>query len=451
MEITFLGAARTVTGSRFLVRAGGTRVLIDCGLFQGFREARRKNWDPFAVPPDRIDAVILTHAHIDHSGYLPLLVKRGFTGPIYCTVPTRDLCSIMLPDSGRIHEEDARYANEKGYSRHHPALPLYTEKDGKAVIPQMHVVPFGLDQRIGELEFHFAEAGHILGAAGAHVRNGKRSIYFSGDIGRYADPIMRPPTAPEPADYIVMESTYGDRRHADLDVVEALEEVAGRTFERGGMLLIPSFAVGRAQTIMYCLDEMFRRGKVGRVPVYLDSPMATDATAIYDKHVDYHKLSADDVERVGRSVVFVRTPDESRALNFKPGPMVIISASGMLTGGRVLHHLKERAPVRSNTILLPGYQAPGTRGARLARGEPKIKVHGMYVDVEADVVQLDAFSAHAGQRELMEWIGHADGEQRKVFLVHGEVESAETLATLIRRRLRFEVVVPGHGDAFDLR
>ena len=450
MEITFLGAAGTVTGSKFLVRAGRTRVLVDCGLFQGFKEARLRNWEPFPVDLAGIDAVVLTHAHIDHSGCLPLLVKNGYGGPIYCTLPTRDLCNIMLPDSGRIHEEDARYANKKGYSRHHPALPLYTEKDGKAVIPRMKTLKFGQEQKIGDLSFHLSEAGHILGAGSIHLTTGRKSIYFSGDLGRDCDPLMRPPTAPEPADWIVMESTYGNREHADMEVIDAMESVAKRTLERGGTLLIPSFAVGRAQQIMFCLEEVFRRGNVERVPVYLDSPMATSASVIYTRHHAYHKLAPSELDKIGGHVHFVRTPDESKMLNFREGPMVIISASGMLTGGRVLHHLKVRAPVRNNTIFLPGFQAPGTRGARLVAGEPRIKVHGMYVDVEAEIVQIDAFSAHAGQRELLDWISKADGEQNGIFLVHGEPEASAQLKQLIEKRLRFDVTIPEHEQTFTL-
>jgi len=450
MEITFLGAAETVTGSRFLLRAGGATILVDCGLFQGEKRLRLRNWNPLPFDPRSLDAVVLTHAHIDHSGYLPVLVREGFRGPIHCTAPTRDLCNIMLPDSGRIQEEDARYANKEGFSKHRPALPLYTEEDAQRVLPLLRGMGYGEGGSVGDVEFDFRPAGHILGAASARLRFEGKSMLFSGDLGSPGDVLLPDAEPPGEHDWIVMESTYGDRDREEVDVVDALEKIVVEALDRGGMLLIPSFAVGRAQKLVYCLEEIFRRGRVKRVPVYLDSPMAVDVTELYERHVAYHKLTKQECAKVCSSVRLVRTTDESKALNGKRGPMVIISASGMLTGGRVLHHVRQRAPDRKNTILLPGYQAPGTRGAALANGVDRIRIHGKNVEVEAQVRQIDVFSAHADQGELLDWIAAASAPPRNVFLVHGEPEASDALRYRIVDRTGFPVHIPEHRETFRL-
>ena len=446
MEITFLGAAETVTGSRFLVKAGGATILVDCGLFQGEKRLRLRNWNRLPFDPRDVDAVVLTHAHIDHAGFLPVLVREGFDGPIHCTAPTRDLCRIMLPDSGRIQEEDARYANEKGFSKHRPALPLYTEADAERVLPLLKGVGFGEGIAVGEVQVDFRPAGHILGAASARLRFEGKSLLFSGDLGSPGDVLLPDPEPPGEHDWIVMESTYGDRDREEVDVVDALEAVVVQALDRGGMLLIPSFAVGRAQKLVYCLEQIFRRGDVERVPVYLDSPMAVDVTQLYETHCAFHTLSRNECAGIFGNVRLVRSTDESKALNGRRGPMVIISASGMLTGGRILHHIRQRAPDRKNTILLPGYQAPGTRGAALADGADRIKIHGKRVEIEAQVKQVDVFSAHADQRELLDWIGKAPAPPQSVFLVHGDPEASDALRRLIRDRHGFDVHIPEHRE-----
>ena len=446
MEITFLGAAETVTGSRFLVKAGGATILVDCGLFQGEKRLRLRNWNRLPFDPRDVDAVVLTHAHIDHAGFLPVLVREGFDGPIHCTAPTRDLCRIMLPDSGRIQEEDARYANEKGFSKHRPALPLYTEADAERVLPLLKGVGFGEGIAVGEVQVDFRPAGHILGAASARLRFEGKSLLFSGDLGSPGDVLLPDPEPPGEHDWIVMESTYGDRDREEVDVVDALEAVVVQALDRGGMLLIPSFAVGRAQKLVYCLEQIFRRGDVERVPVYLDSPMAVDVTQLYETHCAFHTLSRNECAGIFGNVRLVRSTDESKALNGRRGPMVIISASGMLTGGRILHHIRQRATDRKNTILLPGYQAPGTRGAALADGADRIKIHGKRVEIEAQVKQVDVFSAHADQRELLDWIGKAPAPPQSVFLVHGDPEASDALRRLIRDRHGFDVHIPEHRE-----
>lgn len=325
MKLTFLGAAGTVSGSRYLLSTPNTRVLIDCGLFQGVKELRRRNWDPLPFAPRSLDAVVLSHAHIDHSGFLPVLVNEGFAKPIYCTPPTRDLCRILLTDCGRINEEDARYANRKGFSRHKPALPLYTEKAGLRAARKLCAFGFGPELAIGDLRVRWQKAGHILGAASVRIRWNGTTLLFSGDLGRSDRTLMLPPDEPGDPDYVVMETTYGDTLHPDGDPQLALLEVLRETIERGGTLLVPAFAVGRAQLVVYSLERLFSDGLVERVPVYLDSPMATDVTDLYARYIGYHRLSHEEAKRLGRSARFVRTVEESKALARMPGPSVIVS------------------------------------------------------------------------------------------------------------------------------
>jgi metallo-beta-lactamase family protein len=450
MKVTFLGGAGTVTGSKYLVESGRTRVLVDCGLFQGLKSLRLRNWRPLPVDPRSIDAVVLTHAHIDHSGYLPVLVRDGFRGPIYCTGPTAELCNILLPDSGHLQEEDARYANKKKFSKHRPARPLYTEKDAKRVGKRLTPIEYGDHETIGPFRVRLVSAGHILGAASAYVGDGGGTALFSGDLGRPHDFLMQPPTTPEKPDWIFMESTYGSRSHADHDPLAELGDIVSRTIARRGVVVIPSFAVGRAQTILYCLYRLFEEGTVKRVPVYLNSPMATDVTDLYRRHTEFHRLSHEQCATVCRTAHLVGTAEESKRLNLKRGPMVIISASGMLTGGRVLHHLRAFAPSARNTILLPGYQAPGTRGAALVEGAKQIKIHGNYVPVKAEVVQIDGFSAHADQGELLDWLGAAKRKPRQVYLVHGDPSAADRLRQLIEERMGWPVTVPELGETTEL-
>lgn len=450
MKLHFLGAVGAVTGSKFLVETRDTRLLIDCGAYQGVKQLRLRNWQPPPVAPESIDAVVLTHAHLDHSGYLPVMVRDGLTAPIYATPPTRDLCRILLPDSGHIHEEDARYANRKRFSKHDPAAPLYTEQDAVRVLPQIEALDFEDSVEVGDFTVRMSSAGHILGAASVHVSEGQREILFSGDLGRADDLLMNPPHPPAAPQWIVVESTYGDRSHSDADGVELLADILERTNGRGGVLLIPSFAVGRAQTLLYCLHEIFERRPELRVPVYVNSPMATDATEIFERYVDYHRLSKERCAAVCDVARFTRGVDESIALAKKRGPLVIISASGMATGGRVLHHLKALAPDAANTILMPGFQAPGTRGAALAAGAESIKIHGEYVPVRAEVIPLDVFSAHADREALLRWLGACRRAPRQVFVVHGEPVASDSLRRGIQEALGYRACTPEYAEAFDL-
>lgn len=450
MKLSFLGAAGTVTGSKYLLEADDTKLLVDCGLYQGIKQLRLRNWQEPPVDPSTIDAVALTHAHIDHSGYLPVLVREGFGGPVLCTPPTRSLCEILLPDAAHLQEEDAHYANRKGFSRHHPALPLYTQEDAERSIDSLVAHPFDSDMQVGSLRVRFRRAGHILGAASVEVEHDGRRVVFSGDLGRYEDLLMHPPVSPGRPDWVVMESTYGDRRHAVADPFEALAEILSRTIDRGGILLIPSFAVGRAQTLLYCFHEIFARQLAREVPVYVNSPMATDVTELFSRSCDYHRLPEDLCGSVCDVARYTRTPEESRRLVDRREPAVIISASGMATGGRILHHLRSVAPERSNTILFPGFQAPGTRGDAMVRGVRSIKIHGRQVPVRAEVVQLDILSAHADQEGLLRWIGSCESPPRRVFVTHGEDVPADTLRHEIEEQLGIDAVVPEYRESVEL-
>lgn len=451
LKLRFLGAAGTVTGSRFLVSSPAARVLVDCGLFQGVKQLRMRNWAPLPLDAARLDGVVLSHAHIDHSGYLPALVRAGYTGPIHATEPTRDLCAVLLPDSGKLQEEDARYAGARKFSRHAPPLPLYTQEDAERVLPQIRPVAFDEVFRIGDLELCLRPAGHILGAACVRIRHAGRELLFSGDLGRPDDLLMRPPAPPGEPDWVVVESTYGDRQHPDLDPIARIAEILTETLHRGGALLIPSFAVGRAQSLLYCLNEAFRSGLAPRVPVFVNSPMATDVTGLYVRHAEHHRLSPEQCAEICGIATFTRSVEASKELAARRGPMVIISASGMATGGRILHHLKALAPDHRNTILLPGFQAPGTRGDALASGAEQIKIHGAYVRVRARVEKLDVLSAHADQADLLDWLGRCGRPPRRVFVVHGEPVAADTLRRLVRERLGSEAHVAEYLETVALR
>ncbi|HKK26529.1 MAG TPA: MBL fold metallo-hydrolase [Gemmatimonadota bacterium] len=447
MRVTFLGAAGTVTGSKHLVESGDTRVLVDCGLFQGVKALRVRNRAELPFAPSSLDAVLLTHAHIDHSGYLPVLVREGFEGPIYASSATADLCGILLPDAGHLQEEDAAYANRKGFSRHHPALPLYTAEDARRVLPLFR--PFGPDGSVtvGGLRASATSAGHILGAESLLLEGEGGNALFSGDLGADDDPIIPAPDPPPAANAFVMESTYGDRLHEDGDRVAAVGRVIRRTVERGGRVLIPSFAVGRAQLVVFCIERAFARGLAPRVPVFLDSPMATDVSELYIEHADAHRLSREECEEMFRHVRFVRSVEDSKALVRREDPVVVISASGMLTGGRVLHHLRAIAPDPASTVVLVGYQAPGTRGAALRDGADRIKVHGAYVPVRCEVTSLDLFSAHADREGLLAWAGSAAARPEQVYLVHGEPVASDLLRRTMEERLGWSVRAVSDGEA----
>jgi metallo-beta-lactamase family protein len=451
MNLTFLGAAGTVTGSKYLVNHEGHQVLVDCGLFQGYKHLREMNWEAFGFDPVRLDAVVLSHAHLDHSGALPLLMRRGFRGAIFATPGTIDLCQILLPDSGRLQEEEADYLNRHHASKHKPALPLYSEEDARHALRYLQPLPFNdKTDVVPGIEACLRPAGHILGASSVYLRAGGRTILFSGDVGRPDDLIMRPPSAVEDADYMVVESTYGDRLHEPLDNEALLGDIINRTTARGGSLVMPAFAVGRAQTLLFILSRLKARRAIPDVPVFLDSPMAIDMTEIYHRHRPEHRLTPEECKALCRVAKMVRTSDESRALNAMHYPAVIISASGMATGGRVLHHIRRLAPDHRNTIVLAGYQAGGTRGARLAAGEKTIRIFGEEVAVNAEIAALHGMSAHADAAQLVEWMGSARRAPQKVFLTHGEPGPADTLRQRIQKALGWNASVARMGQTVEL-
>ncbi len=461
-SIRFLGAAGTVTGSRFLVEAGGRRVLLDAGLFQGLKEYRLRNWAPFPVPPGTIDAVALTHAHIDHSGALPLLCRSGFGGPAYCTPATADLARIMLPDSARLQEEEARYANAKGYSRHAPrALPLYEAADAATAIDRLRTLRYGKAREIVPgFTLRYTRAGHILGSASALLTVAAASgeplrILFSGDLGRYGAPILPDPEAPPECDFLVVESTYGDRAHPPDTAAGALEREVLAAVARGGAILMPAFAIGRTQEVLFLLRQLEQAGRIPVLPVFVDSPMASDATPVYRAHREDHDVEMDSLLDRGveplcpARLTFTRTVDQSKAINRIHGPCIIISASGMATGGRVLHHLERRLPNPSTTILLVGFQAVGTRGWSLQNGAATVRMHGKDVPARARVVTLPGFSAHGDRDEVARWLDGVSRPPRRTFCVHGEPVALAAHAERIAAR-GWEVHVPGHLESVEL-
>ncbi len=447
-SLTFLGAAGTVTGSRHLLRVGGRSILVDCGLFQGLKELRLKNWAAFPVDPETIDDVVLTHAHLDHSGYLPKLVREGFRGRVFCTAATADLSELLLLDSAKIQEGDAEFANRHGFSKHTPALPLYGKRDALRALEHFEALDFDTPSDIGHgANLVFRRAGHILGAACVQLRWGGKTIVFSGDLGRYDDPLMHDPAAITSADYLVVESTYGDRRHAAVAAADALLDVVERTTARGGTVIIPAFAVGRAQELLYLFWQLKQSGRLPLTPVYLDSPMAINASDILGRHPGDHRLSRADCEAAMGSATYIRDVEESKALTYNTMPKVILSASGMATGGRVLHHLKAYGPDRRNTILFAGYQAAGTRGAALLDGAREVKIHGDWVPIRAEIDNLPMLSAHADADEIMRWLRGFERPPRGTFIVHGEPPASDALRQRIESELGWVCEVPAQGDS----
>lgn len=452
MKLTFLGATKTVTGSKYLVEVSQKNYLVDCGLFQGHKTLRLRNREPFPIDPKAIESVILTHAHLDHSGYIPLLVKQGFKGTIYASQATYDLCKILLRDAGRIQEEDARRANRYGYTKHSPALPLYTEADAEASLKYFHPIDFDKPYPLADhLTFTLLHSGHILGSSFVILNHHETKLVFSGDLGRSRDPVMTPPVEIRSADYLVLESTYGDRLHPKIDLLARLEEIINSTIAKGGSVLIPAFAVGRTQTVLYLIYKLKQEGRIpSHLPIYLDSPMAQEATDLWIKYEGEHILSKEECSRAFSIAKYVRSQEESKRLNDSPFPSVIISASGMAEGGRVLHHLAHRAPKEENAILFVGFQAEGTRGDRILRGEKEVKIHGHMVPIRARIENLDALSSHADYAEILEWLKGFQSPPKEVFITHGEDNAAESLKSKIEETLGWKATAPNYLDSFDL-
>ncbi|ALA17766.1 MULTISPECIES: MBL fold metallo-hydrolase RNA specificity domain-containing protein [Hyphomicrobiales] len=451
LKFTSLGGAGTVTGSKHLLDHDGKRILVDCGLFQGLKNLRELNWESLPIAPSSIDAVVLTHAHLDHSGYLPKLVRDGFQGKIFATDATHDVAKLILRDSGFLQEKDAEYANRKGFSKHKPALPLYGVRDAERALERFSSVRFDEPMQLpGGATLRFRHAGHIMGAATADIEWGGKRIVFSGDLGRYDDPVMPDPVLVPEADYIVVESTYGNRTHQKGDPTEMLGSVIDRTVQRGGTVVIPAFAVGRAQSLLYHLWQLKQAGRLASIPIFLDSPMSISATDLLHTHRADHRLSPEVCDAVCAIATYTRDVEASKAITASTYPKVVISASGMATGGRVLHHLKAFAPDQKNTILFSGFQAAGTRGRAMLQGAREIKIHGQWIPVQAEIADLPALSAHADSDELMRWLSGFRHAPARTFIVHGEPEASEALRVRIGRELEWKATVPRQDQAFDL-
>jgi metallo-beta-lactamase family protein len=450
-SLQFLGATQTVTGSRYLVRAGDLQILVDCGLFQGYKVLRERNWSPFPVDPDSIDAVLLTHAHLDHTGYLPALVRDGFSGPIYATAGTTELCQLLLPDSAHLLEEEARYARDHRFSRHEKPRPLYTSQDATKALNALRVVAFNEPLTLGAgVQATFLHAGHILGAAQIRLDVGGKTVHFTGDLGRADDPLMKPPQPFDGADVLVTESTYGNRLHPQVDPTEQLAPFITRVVRRSGVVLIPAFAVGRPESILLHLSRMRERGSIPKVPIFLNSPMAVNAAQMYQRHPEEQRVGTAEYAGLYDAATLVHSVDESKLLNLRGGPMIIISASGMLTGGRILHHLQAYGSDRRNAIILTGYQAGGTRGAALERGERTLRIFGRDVPIRAEVLQLESLSAHADADALIAWMRTAPHAPAMTYVTHGEPDSAEALRIRIKHELKWDARVPEQLDLVDL-
>jgi metallo-beta-lactamase family protein len=481
ISITFLGAARTVTGSKYLVESNGTRIMVDAGLFQGLKELRERNWQNLPVNASTLDAIVLTHAHLDHCGYLPRLVSQGFRGRVFCTQGTQDLCKIVLPDAGRLQEEDAAFANRHGFSKHKPALPLYTEVDAFRAVSQLQ--PCGYDRPMPVatgIEAEFVNAGHLLGSSYVRMRIDGRTIVFGGDLGRFGRPVLPDPTPAAEADYLLVESTYGDRVHEQDDNGERLAAIVSETAHKGGKLIIPAFAIGRVEELIYWLKRLESEQRIPVLPVFVDSPMAAAALARYTERV--HELDPEmqpeqvdekaphdaaaphppDVRRrqarQEREVcVFcterfrvIASAEESKQLTASQMPSIVISASGMAEGGRVLHHLKRALPDARNTVLFAGYQATGTRGRRLVDGEKSVKIHGEWIAVAARIEKIDSMSAHADASEIMGWLGGFTAAPKQTFIVHGEPSAQDALGRRIQAELGWQWKAPAHQERIEL-
>jgi metallo-beta-lactamase family protein len=466
MKLTFHGAARTVTGSRHLLEAGGQRVLVDCGMFQGLKKLRRLNWEDPGFEPGFLDHIVLTHAHIDHTGYTPRVMQYGFQGDIHCTPATAELLEVMLMDAAHIQEEDAAWANKKGFSKHKPAEPLYTTMDAMQALKLLRPSKFNRWVNLSSrLRFRLVNSGHILGASFAEFRVRQKmrdsvhpdevTVVFSGDLGRYDVPLHSDPEPLPDCDVLIVESTYGDRQHTKTPVLDQIREDFKQTIHKRGVVLVPSFAVGRTQLVTLILRDLMIGGDLEEVPIHIDSPMAIDATAIYSRHL-YDCNLDEEITLDGRNRLFPfkvhlhRTVHESKQLNHLEGPRVIVAASGMMTGGRILHHLTRRLPDHHNLVLLSGYQGMGTRGRSLQDGAATLRIHGQNVDVEARVSTIEGLSSHADADEIMHWIGTADRKPARVFVVHGEEKSAQALAGRIKQEFGSQTTIPNLKDSYEI-
>lgn len=450
-KLGFLGAVGTVTGSRYVLERGLERVLIDCGLFQGYKKLRERNWREPGFEAAGLSAIVLTHAHLDHSGYLPRLCQMGFRGPVYCTPGTRDLLEILLPDSGFLQEEETRNAIRFGYSHHATPEPLYTRQQAERCLEQLQTVPFEQTFEVARgLRATFTRAGHIVGSSCLALNIDGIRLTFSGDVGRPVDPIMKPPEPLAEMDYLVIESTYGDRRHPQVDPSELVASIVNRTAEQGGAVVIPAFAVGRAQHLLHILDVLKKAHRIPDLPVFLDSPMAINATEVFRAHEEEHRLTREQCRTMFELATFSKTSVDSKAIDASSGPMIIISASGMATGGRVLHHLARFLPDARNTVLLVGYQSAGTRGRLLADGCDELKIHGRYVPVRARIAQAEGLSAHADYAELCAWLQGSRLLPKRVFVTHGEPAASDALRRRLRDTFGWNCVVPDDRETFTL-
>ncbi|MBI3405447.1 MAG: MBL fold metallo-hydrolase [Acidobacteria bacterium] len=460
-KITFLGAAGCVTGSKYLIESEGKRLLVDAGLFQGNKELRQRNWETLPVEPSSIDWAILTHAHIDHTGYLPRLMHDGFKGPVFCNDATRDLCTLLLPDSAHLQEEDAEHAAFKGYSKHTPPLPLYTVEEAQQSLQRLQVIPGAEAFRISpQFSARYIGAGHILGSTSIELtvtENGKSFVVlFSGDIGRYDQPILNDPEQPPRCDYLLCESTYGDRDHPPGSSHDALANAVSHVAKRGGSVVIPAFAVGRTQTLLYVLRQLEDWQRIPILPVYVDSPMAISVTEFYLRHKEDHDREFLESARNGAAlnchkVITTRSVEDSKQINKVTEPCVIISASGMATGGRILHHLARRLPDSRNAVLLAGFQAEGSRGRALLDGAQTLRIHGADVPVKAEVIHLNQFSAHAGKSELLRWLTGLPAPPKQTFLVHGEPSGSAALRDAIKEKFHWNVTLPAYRQTIELK
>jgi metallo-beta-lactamase family protein len=460
VRVKFLGGAQSVTGSKYLLEIDDYRLLIDCGLFQGLKPLRMRNWTPFPIDASSIDAIILTHAHIDHSGYLPRIVNEGFAGPVYCTSATAALLEIMLLDAAKLQEEEAGYARKKGYSKHENPLPLFNTKDAQVALNLLKGYEYNEPLTISDgIQVVFHEAGHILGSSIITLllsgKQQRKTIVFSGDLGRYDQPLHDPPTSLNQADVLFVESTYGNRINTSGNIEEIFAELINEAFQKGGCLLIPSFAVGRTQLLLYYLFTLMQKQLIPRTPVYLDSPMAINTTSLYKKYRRYHKLHSESLGKISlfdfEQFKYYRNQEQSMNLNEIKNSSIIISASGMCTGGRILHHLYHRLQRKQDTVLFAGYQPKGTRGRKILDGDPTSRIFGIDVPVKSNVKQLNGLSAHADQNELLQWLGSFESSPKITFIVHGEIESAEALKKKIEDKYEWNnVIIPDYLESYKL-